>query len=193
MSLLTAAVRPPFGERADVTPAPASIGNSTPVKAAKLMVVDDEPTNVKIVQRLLELEGYTNFVSTTDSRAALAIMEEERPDCVLLDLMMPFISGLDLLDGMRQDPVLRHMPVIILTAVTDRKVRAQALELGATDFLCKPIDPTEMAPRLANVLAAKSYYDQLLEVNRELESVVRLRDEELCHLRREVERLKSRL
>src|SRR5687768_16497688 len=91
-------VRPHPRERIAATPTPESVGSSVPAKIFKLMVVDDEPTNVKIVQRLLELEGYTNFVSTTESREALALIEEENPDCVLLDLMMPYVSGLDILE-----------------------------------------------------------------------------------------------
>jgi putative two-component system response regulator len=188
---LFAPVCPNARERGLTTPAPTSVGSSFDVKLAKLMVVDDEPTNVKIVQRLLELEGYTNFISTTESREALDLIEEEQPDCVLLDLMMPYVSGLDILGHLREDPALRHIPVIILTAVTDRSVRVEALRAGATDFLCKPVDPTEMAPRLANVLAAKAYYDRLLRRNFDLEQSLDARNEEIGQLRAELERLKA--
>ena len=111
------------------------------IKLCKLMVVDDEPTNVKIVRRLLELEGFSQFVTTTDGRKAMALIRDERPDCVLLDLMMPFVTGLDVLDELRHDPTTAHIPAIILTAVTDHKVRCEALQRGSTDFLNKPVDP----------------------------------------------------
>src|SRR3954465_7249579 len=103
--------------------------------SAKIMIVDDEPTNIKVVRRLLEIEGYRNFVTTTDSSAALYLIEEQRPSLVLLDLMMPMISGLDILSKIRQDSARSFLPIIILTAATDRDTRLQALELGATDFI----------------------------------------------------------
>lgn len=156
------------------------------VKLSKLMVVDDEPTNVKIVRRLLELEGFSQFVTTTDGRKAMALIRDERPDCVLLDLMMPFVTGLDVLDEMRQDPTTAHIPAIILTAVTDHKVRCEALKRGATDFLNKPVDPAELAPRVVNVLTVKAYQDQLLRYNQNLESAVRERTRQLEQAYREI-------
>ncbi len=150
------------------------------------MVVDDEPTNVKLVQRFLELDGYDRFVTTTDSRRALRMIRDERPDCILLDLMMPHVSGLEILDQLRADPEIARIPVIFLTAVTDGAVRRDALERGATDFLNKPIDPYELAPRVANVVAAKSYQDQLLGHSRDLEEAVRARTIDLERSHREV-------
>jgi putative two-component system response regulator len=150
------------------------------------MVVDDEPTNVKIVRRLLELEGFSQFVTTTDGRKAMTLIRDERPDCVLLDLMMPFVTGLDVLDEMRHDPATAHIPAIILTAVTDHKIRCEALQRGATDFLNKPVDPAELAPRVVNVLTAKIYQDQLLQYNQNLEAAVRERTRQLEQAYREI-------
>jgi putative two-component system response regulator len=155
-------------------------------KHAKLMVVDDEPTNVKLVQRFLELEGYSRFVTTTDARRAVDMAREERPDCILLDLMMPHVSGLEILDQLRADEELTHIPVIFLTAVTDGATRRDALERGATDFLNKPIDPYELTPRVANVVAAKAYQDQIIDHSRDLEAAVRARTVELERAHREV-------
>jgi putative two-component system response regulator len=156
------------------------------IRASKLMVVDDEPTNVKIVRRLLELEGFSQFVTTTDGRKAMTLIRDERPDCVLLDLMMPFVTGLDVLDEMRHDPETAHIPAIILTAVTDHKVRCEALKRGASDFLNKPVDPAELAPRVVNVLTAKAYQDQLLRYNHDLEVAVRERTRQLEQAYREI-------
>lgn len=156
------------------------------IKLCKLMVVDDEPTNVKIVRRLLELEGFSQFVTTTDGRKAMALIRDERPDCVLLDLMMPFVTGLDVLDELRHDPTTAHIPAIILTAVTDHKVRCEALQRGATDFLNKPVDPAELAPRVVNVLTAKAYQDQLLRYSHDLEAAVRERTRQLEQAYREI-------
>jgi putative two-component system response regulator len=168
-------------------PQAAAVGvDAATVKLSKLMVVDDEPTNVKIVRRLLELEGFSQFVTTTDGRKAMTLIRDERPDCVLLDLMMPFVTGLDVLDEMRHDPATAHIPAIILTAVTDHKVRCEALKRGATDFLNKPVDPAELAPRVFNVLTVKAYQDQLLRYNQNLESAVRERTRQLEQAYREI-------
>jgi putative two-component system response regulator len=165
---------------------PSVVADAALVKECKLMVVDDEPTNVKIVRRLLELEGFSQFVTTTDGRKAMTLIRDEKPDCVLLDLMMPFVTGLDVLDEMRHDPATAHIPAIILTAVTDHKVRCEALKRGATDFLNKPVDPAELAPRVVNVLAAKAYQDQLVEYNHSLEAAVRERTRQLEQAYREI-------
>ena len=163
-----------------------SLSERVSLKQSKLMVVDDEPTNVKIVRRLLELEGFSQFVTTTDGRKAMTLIRDERPDCVLLDLMMPFVTGLDVLDEMRHDPATAHIPAIILTAVTDHKVRCEALKRGASDFLNKPVDPAELAPRVVNVLTAKAYQDQLLRYNHDLELAVRERTRQLEQAYREI-------
>src|SRR3954470_2594926 len=89
------------------------------VSSAKIMIVDDEPTNIKVVRRLLEIEGYRNFVTTTDSSAALYLLSDQRPDLVLLDLMMPIVSGLEILANVRGDSSKPFVPIIILTAATD--------------------------------------------------------------------------
>src|SRR5437764_1359575 len=86
--------------------------------AAKIMIVDDEPTNIKVVRRLLEIEGYRNFVTTTDSSAALYLIDDQRPDVVLLDLMMPMVSGLDILSTVRQNSARSFLPIVIMTAAT---------------------------------------------------------------------------
>jgi putative two-component system response regulator len=150
------------------------------------MIVDDEPTNIKVVQRFLELEGYSRFVTTTDSRQAVQMAHSEEPDCMLLDLMMPHISGLDILSQIRNDAALSMVPVVILTAVVDTQMRREALDRGATDFLNKPIDPNELAPRVKNVLAAKAHHDQLRRYNCELEEAVRQRTVELERAHQEV-------
>jgi len=132
------------------------------ITAAKIMLVDDEPINTDVLQSYLEGEGYTNFVTTTDSRLAIDTMHEEKPDVILLDLMMPNVSGFDILRTMRQDEKLKHIPVVILTSSDDAETKLKALQYGAMDFLAKPVDASELALRLRNTLAAKAYqYQQI--------------------------------
>lgn len=126
-----------------------------------IMIIDDESIIIEVVQAFLEEEGYKNFVSLSDSRQAIKEIEKCRPDLLLLDLVMPEVSGFDILSNLRSHPKLRHMPVIILTASTEVENKLKALELGATDFLAKPLDRCELALRVRNTLYAKAYQVQL--------------------------------
>ena len=154
--------------------------------AAKLMVIDDEPVNIKVVCRLLRLEGYDRFVSTSDSSSAMELIRVEKPDLVLLDLMMPKVSGLDILGAMRRDPATSHIPVIVLTASTQQETRNEALHRGANDFLTKPIDSGELSPRIGNLLKLKRYQDELRDQSRRLEAAVAARTIELEASRRDI-------
>ena len=95
----------------------------------------------------------------------MSLIRQEQPDFVLLDLMMPYVSGLDILDrSPRRRRRSAFIPVVILTAVTDARRASGAVELGATDFLNKPVDASELVPRVRNVLAVKAYQDQLRQL-----------------------------
>jgi putative two-component system response regulator len=156
------------------------------VRLSKIMIIDDEPINVKVARKYLKLEGYENFVTTTESREAMALIEKERPDLILLDIMMPHISGLDILAALRADERWQHLPVIILTAANDQATKRRALELGCSDFLAKPVDPTELIPRLHNVLMVKRHHDHMERYSHELEAEVLRRTAELARSRQEV-------
>jgi diguanylate cyclase (GGDEF)-like protein len=131
------------------------------LRGATVMMVDDEPTTIDVLQAFLENEGYQRFITTTESNCALDLLGSENPDVVLLDLHMPGINGFDILSSMRRDQRYRHTPVIVLTSATDSDTKLKALQLGASDFLAKPVDPSELALRLRNTLAAKAYQDRL--------------------------------
>jgi diguanylate cyclase (GGDEF)-like protein len=133
------------------------------LKQATIMMVDDEPIIVETLENLLEDAGYKNFVSTTNSKKAVELMESKKPDIVLLDVMMPDVTGLDILASMGADEGLRYIPSIIITAATDSETKLKALELGATDVLNKPVDPSELALRVRNTLATKANQDRLMK------------------------------
>jgi len=145
-----------------VEPVPHELGNdSTPLTQATIMMVDDEVTTMEVMQAFLEEAGYEHFVLVEDSSRAMAEMEERRPDMLLLDLMMPEVSGFEILEQVRAHSQLTHLPVIILTSSSDPKTKLKALDNGATDFLAKPVDPSELTLRVRNTLAAKAYQNQL--------------------------------
>ncbi|MFK7974569.1 MAG: EAL domain-containing protein [Halioglobus sp.] len=129
--------------------------------AANIMMVDDEPLLMEVLEILLEEKGYHNFIKIEDSREAISAVAEMRPDVLLLDLNMPNVDGFDILRAVRSNPDTQHMPVIILTSSSDSKSKLQALELGATDFLAKPVDGSELSLRLRNTLLVKAYQEQL--------------------------------
>ena len=149
------------------------------------MIVDDEIANVLIVQKHLERGGYSDFESTTESTSAMALLKSSQPDLLLLDINMPGISGLEILKQIRAEDRDQRLPVLVLTANTDKDVKWQCLELGATDFLLKPVDPMELIPRVRNALISKSYKDQLQNHAAYLESEVKKRTLQLERSRRE--------
>ncbi len=152
---------------------------------ARIMIVDDELINIEVVKAYLEEEGFFNFLTTTHSTIAIDMVRNEKPDIVLLDINMPQVSGLDILETMRNDHELKLIPAIVLTASHDPQIKLNALRLGASDFLAKPVDPSELMLRLRNVLAVKAYQDHLAKYSERLEEQVRLRTAELVLSRQE--------
>lgn len=130
-------------------------------KDAKILIVDDELSSIEVVQAFLEEENYHRILALDDSTRAMEVMAEFRPDLLLLDLLMPVVSGYDILTRVRGHDKFKHLPVIILTASSDTGSKLKALDLGATDFLAKPLDPSELRLRVRNTLFAKAYQDQL--------------------------------
>jgi putative two-component system response regulator len=156
------------------------------------MIVDDEPINIKVVRKYLREEGYQHFITTTQSSQANEIIRRELPDVVLLDIIMPQVSGLEILKTMRGDTRLQHIPVLILTASGETEVKLKALELGVTDFLTKPVEVSELLLRVRNALLIKAHHDHLANYSVQLEQQVRLRTAELIVSRQEVIRCLAR-
>lgn len=125
------------------------------------MMVDDESTTMEVMQAYLEDAGYRHFLLLESSSRAMAEIEDKRPDILLLDLVMPEVTGFEILQQVRAHPQHHHLPVIILTSSSDPETKLKALDQGATDFLAKPVDPSELILRVRNTLAAKAYQNQL--------------------------------
>jgi len=124
-------------------------------------MVDDDPLLVELIQSFLESAGYKRFVSTSDPSTAVAMLLRERPDILLLDIVMPGTSGFEVLSDMRREPALKHIPAIVLTSADDAETKLRALKLGASDFLRKPVDRSELALRVRNTLAAAAHRDAI--------------------------------
>lgn len=138
---------------------------------ARILVVDDEAANVHLLLRVLTRAGYRAASGTSDPRDALASIDRDDPDLLLLDLHMPTLDGYQVLEAVRGRQGAGFLPVIVLTGDIDAETRRRALSLGATDFLTKPFDLDEVVLRARNLL-------ELRRLHRELEvQNVQLRDE----------------
>ena len=136
--------------------------------AAKILVVDDTPSNVKLLADVLGAKGYA-VVTAASGPEALESVERERPDLVLLDVMMPGMSGYDVCRKLRANPATTMLPVVMVTALDPGQERVKGIEAGADDFLTKPIHQPEILARVRSLLRIKSLYDELTDLNRTLE------------------------
>jgi adenylate cyclase len=152
---------------------------------ARLLVVDDMPVNVKLLADLLTVKGY-DVVTAANGAEALAKVEKDQPGLVLLDVMMPGMSGYDVCRKIRENPATAMLPVIMVTALDPTQERVKGIEAGADDFLTKPINQPELLARVKSLLRIKVLHDELAEWNRTLERRV---EQQLAQLDR-LERLK---
>ncbi len=135
------------------------------MRSAKIMMVDDEPINMRVLQLHLNVEGYERFVSVSDSTIAMSVLRAEKPNVLLLDLNMPEVSGLEILEQIRADEELKRLPVIVLTSSNSEDIKFKALQCGANDFLPKPVHASELALRMRNTLVARSYEQRIMHVD----------------------------
>ncbi len=145
---------------------------------AKILVVDDTPRNVKLLADILAVKGYA-VVTAASGAEALERVEAERPDLVLLDVVMPGMSGYDVCRKIRENPATGILPVVMVTALDPNQERVKGLEAGADDFLTKPINQPELLARIRSLLRIKAFHDtvqaqaaQLAEWNKTLEQRV---------------------
>jgi putative two-component system response regulator len=146
---------------------------------AKILIVDDEERNVKLLEALLKAEGYATL-SAPNGRDGLAAAVKKKPDLILLDVMMAEMDGFETVAWLKADPRTKNVPVIMVSALDDRDSKMRALELGAEDFLSKPVDRAELKARVRNLLRLKEYSDFLVDHNRLLEFEVKKRTEQLA-------------
>ena len=135
---------------------------------ARILIVDDEFVNVRLLERILENAGYTNLCSTTDPRRVPEMCQAQPSDLILLDLMMPHLSGFEVLEQLK--PLIAahtYLPVLILTADISAQAREKGLAGGAKDFLTKPFDSTELLLRVGNLLQTRFLNQHLEERVRE--------------------------
>ena len=135
-------------------------------KTARFLIVDDEISNVRVLEHMLEDWGCRQVRSTLDSRQTADLFREFEPDIVLLDWMMPHLNGLQVMELL--GPLIApddFLPILILTADTSDHIKRLALEQGAADFLTKPFDAVELSLRVQNLLVRRVLHRQLQDQN----------------------------
>ncbi len=158
----------------------------TDILKAKILIVDDKDANVKLIEGMLRVAGYTAVHSTTESNAVCGLHDENHYDLILLDLLMPGLDGFQVMEGLNQVEEGGYLPVLVITAQPDHKLRA--LNAGAKDFVSKPFELPELLARVRNILEVRLLHletirtaELLLKTVRELEAsreTVRLKTEQ---------------
>jgi class 3 adenylate cyclase len=154
--------------------------------SARILVVDDTPANVKLLVGLLGAKGYQP-VAAASGEEALARIAEQLPDLVLLDIMMPGLSGYDVCRRIRDDPATALLPVVLCTSLDPKQERINGIEAGADDFIPKPINQQELFARVKSLLRIKALQDEVKAWNDRLEQRVQ---EQLAQMER-LSRLKN--
>jgi putative two-component system response regulator len=158
----------------------------TAFRSARILVVDDEDANVEILRRILRRAGLTEVESTTDSRQAGSLYIAHRPDLILLDLHMPHLDGLEVMNQLNEIADASYLPILILSGDLTPEARRDALSHGAKDFVNKPFQPDELLLRIRTLLETRLLYVQIQNQNQALEATVRERTRELVEAQIEI-------
>ena len=154
-------------------------GNELEERVSTVLVVDDDKTNTLVLVGQLKSEGYRTQTAA-NGHEALEAVKRELPDLILLDVMMPGMDGFETAARLKADPRSRNVPIIMVTAISDRESRLAALAAGAEEFLTKPVERTELLIRVRNLLKLKKYQDFLASHRDLLEQQVAQRNNQLA-------------
>ena len=141
----------------------ANIIDTNRLHNSLILVVDDVEINRKMLSHSLRAHGYTNIITAGDGAEALTLTREKTPDLVVLDLMMPGMDGFAYLEALQQTNMWKNMPILVQTALSEIEKKLRAFELGAADYICKPIEPDELSARAHVHLARKILTEDLCE------------------------------
>jgi len=158
------------------------------LKNANILIVDDQVANIKVLTGLLEIQGYSNVKTTTDPRLVIDLFEEFKPDLILLDLAMPYLTGFQVMEQLKPlIPATSFLPILVLTADISADAKRHSLAGGAKDFLTKPFDLIEVDLRIRNLLETRHLHQLLENQNEILEEKVKERTLELEQAYRKLE------
>lgn len=153
-------------------------GNTPRQDNSTILLVDDHPQNLELLEAYLVPEGYA-IIKAASGAEALNQLADQPIDLVLLDIMMPGLDGLEVTRRVRQDERLRLLPIILVTALKETKDRVTGIEAGCDDFISKPVDKSELLARVRSLLKVKAYHDLTSNYRQELEAEVSRKTEDL--------------
>ena len=140
-----------------------------PAKPARILIVDDENFNRELLRIILAPDGF-ELQMASGGKEALAMVVENPPDLILLDVKMPELNGYEVSRKLKENPATQNIPIILISALDDRDARLLGLNAGAEDYLSKPVDRAELSMRVRNLLRLKSYSDHYNDYSRQLEA-----------------------
>src|SRR3972149_4932177 len=138
--------------------------SATDILNASILIVDDQESNVSLLEQLLSEAGYTCVASTMNPHEVCALHRNNRYDLILLDLEMPGMDGYQVMEGLKKIEADGYLPILVITAQPDHKVRA--LTAGAKDFISKPFDLVEVGTRIRNMLEVRLLYKKIENYNK---------------------------
>jgi PAS domain S-box-containing protein len=151
--------------------------SATDILNANILIVDDQESNVRLLEQMLGEAGYAYVASTTNPRDVCALHRNNRYDLILLDLQMPGMDGFQVMEALKTNEAESYLPVLVITAQPGHKLRA--LQCGAKDFISKPFDLVEVKTRIHNMLEVRLLYKKLENYSKKLEQTVLERTAEL--------------
>ncbi len=134
----------------------------------KVLIVEDNQENTDLLVFFLRPKGY-EITTVADGLQAIEAVEKEKPDIILLDIMLPKMNGFEVCEKLKSDNCTKSIPILMITALKELKDKIKALEAGADDFISKPFENIELLARVKSLLRLKEYHDQLEATNAELE------------------------
>ncbi|WP_438967318.1 response regulator [Flavobacterium sp.] len=159
------------------------------IKLSKIFIVDDIQSNIDLIIEILKIEGFSDIHFTTESHKALENISFLKPDLIIVDLMMPKVSGFDILEHLNKSKEENWIiPVLVLTASNNPADKLKALKLGATEFLTKPLDITETSLRIKNILTTSYLFKTERNLRQNLEEKIRERTRDLEIAKNEAEK-----
>jgi putative two-component system response regulator len=173
-------------------PSIADEASGTGDRKPRVMVVDDEILNLKLIGAMLKPQGY-EVILANDGEECLRKVRENPPDLILMDIIMPNLNGFEVVTQLKAEERFALIPIVMVTALQDVNDRVKALEVGAEDFLTKPVDRMELRARVRSLLKVKAYNDHMVNYRQELESEVRRRTLEIQETNKKLEKAHEKL
>jgi len=163
------------------------------LKDSRILIVDDNTANLEVLEDFLMIQGYSDIRTTSDPREVYGLVAGFKPELILLDLMMPHMSGFEVMEQLKSNGLLdSFLPILVLTADVTEEAKKRALSGGASDFLTKPFDLTEAGLRIRNLLYSNFLYQQVVNQNLILEEKVKERTLELVQKNEELQLAKEK-